>query len=91
MRFRPAFFICPLARGGRRSLKRHQYRLEQSWPRLQGSNWGDPVESRRANNEPGWILFDDTLDPYAPEQSARRVPLSARSLWERGRWTCLVF
>jgi hypothetical protein len=35
---------------------------------LQGSNWVDPVERRRAYNEQGWTTFDDTLDPYAPEQ-----------------------
>jgi hypothetical protein len=35
---------------------------------LQGSNWADPVERRRAYNEQGWTKFDDTLDPYAPEQ-----------------------
>ncbi|MBX4862471.1 hypothetical protein G9X64_22255 [Rhizobium sophorae] len=35
---------------------------------LQGSNWVDPVERRRAYNEQGWTRFDDTLDPYAPEQ-----------------------
>jgi hypothetical protein len=35
---------------------------------LQGSNWVDPVERRRAYNEQGWTKFDDTLDPYAPEQ-----------------------
>ncbi|WP_420878188.1 hypothetical protein [Rhizobium changzhiense] len=35
---------------------------------LQGSNWVDPVERRRAYNDQGWTRFDDTLDPYAPEQ-----------------------
>lgn len=35
---------------------------------LQGSNWVDPIERRRAYNEQGWTRFDDTLDPYAPEQ-----------------------
>jgi hypothetical protein len=28
----------------------------------------DPAERRRAYNEQGWTRFDDTLDPYAPEQ-----------------------
>ncbi|MCH4544733.1 hypothetical protein MK632_02910 [Rhizobium changzhiense] len=35
---------------------------------LQGSNWVDPIERRRAYNEQGWTRFDDTLDPYAPDQ-----------------------
>jgi hypothetical protein len=35
---------------------------------LQRSNWVDPAERRRAYNEQGWTRFDDTLDPYAPEQ-----------------------
>lgn len=35
---------------------------------LRGANWVDPVERRRAYNEQGWTRFDDTLDPYAPEQ-----------------------
>jgi hypothetical protein len=35
---------------------------------LQGSNWVDTVERRRAYNEQGWTRFDATLDPYAPEQ-----------------------
>jgi len=35
---------------------------------LQRSNWVDPVERRRAYNDQGWTKFDDTLDPYAPEQ-----------------------
>ncbi|MBY3279774.1 general stress protein [Rhizobium laguerreae] len=38
---------------------------------LQGSNWVDPVERRRAYNEQGWTRFDDRLDPYAPEQIAQ--------------------
>ncbi|NKK67612.1 hypothetical protein GFL39_29340 [Rhizobium leguminosarum bv. viciae] len=38
---------------------------------LQGANWVDPVERRRAYNEQGWTRFDDTLDPYAPEQIAQ--------------------
>ncbi|WSH60217.1 general stress protein [Rhizobium ruizarguesonis] len=38
---------------------------------LQGSNWVDPIERRRAYNEQGWSRFDDTLDPYAPEQIAQ--------------------
>ncbi|TBA84301.1 hypothetical protein ELH53_04380 [Rhizobium ruizarguesonis] len=38
---------------------------------LQGSNWVDPIERRRAYNQQGWTRFDDTLDPYAPEQIAQ--------------------
>jgi hypothetical protein len=38
---------------------------------LQGSSWVDPIERRRAYNEQGWTRFDDTLDPYAPEQIAQ--------------------
>jgi hypothetical protein len=38
---------------------------------LQASNWVDPVERRRAYNEEGWSRFDDTLDPYGPEQIAQ--------------------
>ncbi len=38
---------------------------------LQGSNWVDPIERRRAYNEQGWTRFDETLDPYAPEQIAQ--------------------
>ncbi|TAY15978.1 hypothetical protein ELH91_03930 [Rhizobium leguminosarum] len=35
---------------------------------LQGSNWVDPIERRRAYNEQGWNRFDHTLDPYRREQ-----------------------
>lgn len=35
---------------------------------LKRSNWVDPVERRAAYNEEGWTRFDDTLDPYGPEQ-----------------------
>jgi hypothetical protein len=35
---------------------------------LKGLNWVDPVERRAAYNEQGWTEFDDTLDPYAPDQ-----------------------
>ncbi|MGO7845302.1 hypothetical protein ACC698_38140, partial [Rhizobium johnstonii] len=35
---------------------------------LQGSNWVDPIERRRAYNEKGWSRFDDTLDPYRREK-----------------------
>jgi hypothetical protein len=35
---------------------------------LKRSNWVDPAERRVAYNEQGWTRFDDTLDPYAPEQ-----------------------
>jgi hypothetical protein len=38
---------------------------------LQGSNWVDPIERRRAYNEQGWTRFDDALDPYSPEQIAQ--------------------
>ncbi|MGR9127942.1 hypothetical protein ACU8LZ_04045 [Rhizobium leguminosarum] len=38
---------------------------------LQGLNWVDPVERRRAYDEQGRTRFDDTLDPYAPEQIAQ--------------------
>ncbi|CAN7720888.1 general stress protein [Rhizobium sp. LjRoot258] len=47
---------------------------------LKRSNWVDPVERRVAYNEQGWTKFDDTLDPYAPDQVEqerdryRRVP-----------------
>ena len=32
------------------------------------STWVDPAERRVAYNEQGWSKFDDTLDPYGPEQ-----------------------
>jgi len=35
---------------------------------LKRSNWVDPAERRAAYNEHGWTKFDDTLDPYAPEE-----------------------
>lgn len=35
---------------------------------LKGLNWVDPLERRAAYNEQGWTEFDDTLDPYAPDQ-----------------------
>jgi hypothetical protein len=35
---------------------------------LKRSNWVDPAERRAAYNEQGWTRFDDTLDPYGPEQ-----------------------
>jgi hypothetical protein len=35
---------------------------------LQRSNWVDPAERRRAYMEEGWTRFDDSLDPYSPEQ-----------------------
>ncbi|MHC2302231.1 hypothetical protein ACVJBD_006497 [Rhizobium mongolense] len=35
---------------------------------LQRSNWVDPTERRRAYMEEGWTRFDDSLDPYSPEQ-----------------------
>lgn len=35
---------------------------------LKRSNWVDPAERRVAYNEQGWTRFDDTLEPYAPEQ-----------------------
>jgi hypothetical protein len=35
---------------------------------LRRSNWVDPAERRVAYNGQGWTRFDDTLDPYAPEQ-----------------------
>ncbi len=35
---------------------------------LERSNWVDPVERRALYAEEGWSTFDDTLDPYAPEQ-----------------------
>ncbi|HEY0124488.1 MAG TPA: hypothetical protein VGC14_22545, partial [Rhizobium sp.] len=35
---------------------------------LKRSNWVDPAERRVAYNEQGWSKFDDTLDPYGPEQ-----------------------
>ncbi len=35
---------------------------------LKRSSWVDPAERRVSYNEQGWTRFDDTLDPYAPEQ-----------------------
>jgi hypothetical protein len=35
---------------------------------LRRSNWVDPGERRRAYMEEGWTRFDDSLDPYSPEQ-----------------------
>ncbi|MBB4273251.1 general stress protein [Rhizobium mongolense] len=35
---------------------------------LRRSNWVDPTERRRAYMEEGWTRFDDSLDPYSPEQ-----------------------
>ncbi|MGO4197456.1 general stress protein [Rhizobium sp. YAF28] len=35
---------------------------------LKRSNWVDPAERKAAYNEQGWTRFDDTLDPYGPEQ-----------------------
>ncbi|MFA1626528.1 general stress protein [Rhizobium mongolense] len=35
---------------------------------LRRSNWVDPSERRRAYMEEGWTRFDDSLDPYSPEQ-----------------------
>ncbi|NKJ94539.1 hypothetical protein GFM14_23740 [Rhizobium leguminosarum bv. viciae] len=88
VRFRPGLFYCPLARGGRRCLKRHQHRLQQGWPCLQGSIRVDPVESGRAYNEREGIRFDNTLDPYAPQQITQErdgYRNRRRPRWERGR------
>lgn len=35
---------------------------------LKRSNWVDPAERRAAYNAQGWTKFDDSLDPYGPEQ-----------------------
>ncbi|APO79337.1 hypothetical protein AM571_PC01606 (plasmid) [Rhizobium etli 8C-3] len=35
---------------------------------LRRSSWVDPAERRRAYMEEGWTRFDDSLDPYSPEQ-----------------------
>jgi hypothetical protein len=35
---------------------------------LKRSNWVDPAARRVAYNEQGWTRFDDSLDPYSPEQ-----------------------
>lgn len=35
---------------------------------LKRSNWVDPAQRRVAYNEQGWTRFDETLDPYGPEQ-----------------------
>jgi hypothetical protein len=35
---------------------------------LKRSNWVDPAERRATYNEQGWSRFDETLDPYGPEQ-----------------------
>jgi hypothetical protein len=35
---------------------------------LRRSNWVDPVERRAIYNQQGWTAFDDTLDPYSPNQ-----------------------
>jgi hypothetical protein len=37
---------------------------------LKRSNWVNPAERRSAYEAEGWTKFDDTLDPYAPEQIA---------------------
>jgi hypothetical protein len=38
---------------------------------LERSNWVDLVERRNAYVAEGWTRFDDTLDPYSPDQIAR--------------------
>ncbi|NKL75309.1 hypothetical protein GFL18_02465 [Rhizobium leguminosarum bv. viciae] len=81
MRFRPGLFYLPVSQGAASvPLKRHRCRLQQGWLRLQGSNWVGPVGSRRAFSERGWIRFDDTLDPYAPEQISESAT-AARFRW----------
>lgn len=35
---------------------------------LKRSHWVNPAERRAAYNAQGWKRFDDTLDPYAPDQ-----------------------
>ena len=35
---------------------------------LKQSNWVDPAQRRADYNEQGWTRFDDTLDPYGPDQ-----------------------
>ncbi|MGM4914346.1 general stress protein [Rhizobium sp. 768_B6_N1_8] len=35
---------------------------------LKRSNWIDPSQRKAAYNEQGWTRFDETLDPYGPEQ-----------------------
>jgi hypothetical protein len=35
---------------------------------LKRSNWVDPASRRAAYNAEGWTKFDDTLDPYGPDQ-----------------------
>ncbi len=43
-------------------------RAQEAQAILKESNWVDPVERRRAYNELGWNRFDETLDPYAPDE-----------------------
>ncbi|KKZ83993.1 hypothetical protein B5K05_23005 [Rhizobium phaseoli] len=38
---------------------------------LKRSNWVDPAARRAAYKKEGWTRFDDTLDPYGPEQIDR--------------------
>ncbi|MBB2671420.1 UNVERIFIED_ORG: hypothetical protein GGE44_000971 [Rhizobium esperanzae] len=38
---------------------------------LKRSNWVDPAARRAAYTKEGWTRFDDTLDPYGPEQIER--------------------
>ena len=35
---------------------------------LKRSNWVDPAARRASYSKEGWTRFDDTLDPYGPEQ-----------------------
>ncbi|MDQ0560193.1 hypothetical protein QO004_001975 [Rhizobium mesoamericanum] len=38
---------------------------------LKRSNWVDPAARRAAYTKEGWTRFDDTLEPYGPEQIER--------------------
>ncbi|MDR9776870.1 general stress protein [Rhizobium hidalgonense] len=38
---------------------------------LKRSSWVDPAARRAAYTKEGWTRFDDTLDPYGPEQIER--------------------
>lgn len=38
---------------------------------LKRSNWVDPAARRAAYTKEGWTRFDETLDPYDPEQIER--------------------
>jgi len=87
VRFRPGLFYLPVGRAGGRSIKRHRYRCQQRWPRHQGSNWVDPVESRRSYSKRGWIRLDDTLDQYSLSRSRKSATGTAIGALSMGTGT----